>query len=113
MASSREGLPKEFVKSNQNFHNYPANLVDGKRWGELTLRSQRDTLEDRQEDLDLFVQESEQQVPILEANSSGLVSHKNLRSEEELVRHIGADLNDDPDAGAAVTYQEDPSYRAM
>jgi hypothetical protein len=114
MSVSAGKVPKEFLKSNQNFDDYPLNLVERKRWGSLVLQSKSETLEDRQRNLILFVDEPKHQLPILEVSSDGHVSHKNLLSHAELVDRLQAELQQDPkDASLITNCQEDPPYRAL
>jgi len=115
MPAAMTPIPKGFVRSMDEFHNYPLNLVERNRWGDHFLRSSCERLEDREKSLKLFVDEAKLQVPILEVNHQGFVSHRNLRSDAEVEEFFQADHGLDESGCTSPTGEcrEDPAYRAV
>ena len=114
--SSFHIISRPFLKSCQNYSEYPAKLVERVRYGFPQLQLYRDRFKNRQEELNLFAASEKFFVPYWDVSRGGKVEQRNLLSEDELGTWLGDQYRldpSDPGKGPAhvVAVKPDPQVR--
>jgi hypothetical protein len=82
-------IPSQFVKSCQAHESYPLKLVGRARYGVPLLTLCKERFEQRQRRQDLFVKDSEMNIPYWDVLRTGQVQQENIQSETELGEWLG------------------------
>ncbi|KAK4451108.1 hypothetical protein QBC34DRAFT_58067 [Podospora aff. communis PSN243] len=94
--SSFHLISRPFLKSCQQYNDYPSKLVERVRYGFPQLQLYHERFKNRQEELNLFAPGDKFFVPYWDVSEDGKVEQRNLLSEDELGRWLGDQYQLDP-----------------